>query len=117
MALVNNDQVSRRRVHAFGPHHARPIGLHRRHLHRLVWPYRIGCHDDAVSDAGGLSLFDVCLMISRVCASTSTRLPLATALRMISAAMTVLPEPVGATRQILETPAANFCRHWLITSS
>src|ERR1700720_3346429 len=51
------------------------------------------------------SLSDVCLMISRVCASTSTRLPLATALRMISAAMTVLPEPVGATRQILETPA------------
>jgi hypothetical protein len=61
MALVDNDQVSRRRVHAFGAHHTRPVGLHRRHLHRLVWPYRVGCHDDAVSDAGGVQL-ERCLL-------------------------------------------------------
>ena len=61
MALINNDQISVRRVHAFGAHHTRPVGLHRRHLRRLVWPYRIGCHNDAVSDAGGVQL-ERCLL-------------------------------------------------------
>ena len=43
------------------------------------------------------SLLDVCLTISRVCASTSTRSPLATAALMIAAPITVFPAPVGAT--------------------
>ena len=54
------------------------------------------------------SFVEVCLMISRVWPRTSTRLPLATALLMISAAMTVLPAPVGATRRTLGNTGRQF---------
>ena len=45
-------------------------------------------------------------MISRRCASTRTSLSASTCCLMIAAAMTVLPDPVGATSMMRRLPAA-----------
>ena len=106
VALVDDQQIGRRQLHLVGADGARPQRLDRGDLHQLQRPRRDAGLDDAVRIPVACSLSLVCVMISRRCASTSTLRSPSTDRLMMARAITVLPEPVGATRMMRFLPAA-----------